>query len=90
MCRQFSTGSVFAISVYYELLLVCRFSVCDFCMSHRLSAGSLFAMMHCGESITYFLAPFAFSAIYASTLHYYGGLVFIVAFLLLVLPVGFT
>ncbi|XP_076464122.1 lysosomal proton-coupled steroid conjugate and bile acid symporter SLC46A3-like [Babylonia areolata] len=52
--------------------------------------GSLFAMMHCGESITYFLAPFAFSAIYASTLHYYSGLVFIVSFLLLTLPVGFT
>ncbi|KAL8590289.1 hypothetical protein ACOMHN_006405 [Nucella lapillus] len=52
--------------------------------------GSLFAMMHCGESITYFLAPFVFSAIYAATLQYYSGLVFIVAFLLLSLPVGFT
>lgn len=52
--------------------------------------GSLFAMMHCGESITYFLAPFAFSAIYASTLHTYAGLVFVVAFMLLAIPVGFT
>ena len=63
------------------------------CVSKKcicVHTGSLFAMMHCGESITYFLAPFAFSAIYASTLHAYSGLVFIVSFLLLALPVGFT
>jgi hypothetical protein len=55
-----------------------------------LIAGSLFAMMHCGESVTYFLAPFVFSAIYASTLEVYHGLVFVVAFLLLIFPVAFT
>nr|KAG5712788.1 hypothetical protein BaRGS_007385 [Batillaria attramentaria] len=52
--------------------------------------GTLFAMMHCGESITYFLAPFVFSAIYAATLQYYGGMVFVVAFLLLSFPLAFT
>jgi hypothetical protein len=47
-------------------------------------------MMHCGESVTHFLAPFVFSAIYASTLEAYHGLVFVVAFLLLIFPVAFT
>jgi hypothetical protein len=55
-----------------------------------LFLGSLFALMHCGESISYFLAPLMFQAIYADTLHYYAGFVFIVSVMLLVLPVGFT
>ncbi|KAK3786840.1 hypothetical protein RRG08_061391 [Elysia crispata] len=48
--------------------------------------GTVFAMMHCGESITYFLAPFVFSAIYASSLYFYSSFVFIVSILLLILP----
>lgn len=52
--------------------------------------GSLFALMHSGESISYFLAPLMFQAIYASTLHYYAGFVFVISVIMLVVPVGFT
>lgn len=52
--------------------------------------GSLFALMHSGESVSYFLAPLMFQAIYASTLHYYAGFVFVISVILLVIPVGFT
>ncbi|XP_005090787.1 solute carrier family 46 member 3 [Aplysia californica] len=51
--------------------------------------GTVFAMMHCGESITYFLAPFTFSGIYASTMSFYSGFVLIVSMLILILPVVF-
>ncbi|CAG5115246.1 unnamed protein product [Candidula unifasciata] len=51
--------------------------------------GTVFAMMHCGESITYFLAPFMFSMIYASTMSFYSGFVFIVSMLFLAVPVIF-
>ncbi|CAL1526408.1 unnamed protein product [Lymnaea stagnalis] len=49
--------------------------------------GTVFAMMHCGESITYFLAPFVFSVIYASTMSLYSGFVFIVSMIFLTIPV---
>ncbi|KAI8785354.1 solute carrier family 46 member 3-like [Biomphalaria glabrata] len=49
--------------------------------------GTVFAMMHCGESITYFLAPFMFSVIYASTMSFYSGFVFIVSMIFLTIPV---
>ncbi|KAH9502606.1 hypothetical protein Btru_073895 [Bulinus truncatus] len=49
--------------------------------------GTVFAMMHCGESITYFLAPFMFSVIYASTMSFYTGFVFIVSMIFLTIPV---
>lgn len=52
--------------------------------------GSLFALMHCGESISYFLAPLMFQSIYANTLHYYAGFVFVISVILLVIPLGFT
>ncbi|KAH3858988.1 solute carrier family 46 member 3-like [Dreissena polymorpha] len=52
--------------------------------------GSLFALMHSGESISYFLAPLMFQSIYAHTLHFYAGLVFVVSALLLILPVSLT
>ncbi|KAK3092736.1 hypothetical protein FSP39_006733 [Pinctada imbricata] len=52
--------------------------------------GTLFALMHCGESVSYFLAPFMFQSIYAGTLHYYSGFVFVISVILLVFPVAFT
>ncbi|WAR18643.1 PCFT-like protein [Mya arenaria] len=52
--------------------------------------GSLFALMHSGESISYFLAPLMFQSIYADTLRYYAGFVFVVSALLLILPFGLT
>ncbi|XP_060570695.1 proton-coupled folate transporter-like [Ruditapes philippinarum] len=84
-------------AIYFGiLLLVCE--LLPFPMMRAIVAkdispseqGSLFALMHCGESISYFLAPLMFQAIYADTLHYYAGFVFIVSVMLLVLPVGFT
>lgn len=52
--------------------------------------GSLFALMHCGESISYFLAPLMFQAMYAGTLHYFTGFVFVISVIFLLLPVSFT
>ncbi|KAL3872869.1 hypothetical protein ACJMK2_036054 [Sinanodonta woodiana] len=52
--------------------------------------GSLFSLMHCGESISYFLAPLVFQSIYGNTLHFYSGFIFVISVMLLVLPVGFT
>ncbi|KAL4238023.1 hypothetical protein ACF0H5_002734 [Mactra antiquata] len=52
--------------------------------------GSLFALMHCGESISYFVAPLMFQAIYASTLHYYAGFVFVISVMFLCVPLSFT
>ncbi|VDI45372.1 lysosomal proton-coupled steroid conjugate and bile acid symporter SLC46A3-like [Mytilus edulis] len=52
--------------------------------------GSLFALMHCGESISYFLAPLMFQAIYLHTFKFFSGFVFVISVTLLVIPVVFT
>lgn len=52
--------------------------------------GSLFALMHCGQGITFFLAPLVFTAIYSATLQYFTGFVFIAAVIMLAVPSGFT
>lgn len=52
--------------------------------------GSLFALMHCGESISYFLAPLMFQAIYLHTFKFFSGFVFVISVTLLVVPVVFT
>lgn len=52
------------------------------------SLGSLFALMHCGEGITYFLAPFMFQSLYADSIDYFTGFVFVLSVILLIIPVG--
>ncbi|XP_061172234.1 proton-coupled folate transporter-like [Saccostrea echinata] len=52
--------------------------------------GSLFALMHCGEGITYFLAPFMFQSLYADSIDYFTGFVFVLSVILLIIPVGFV
>lgn len=52
------------------------------------SLGSLFALMHCGEGITYFLAPFMFQTLYADSIDYFTGFVFVLSVILLIIPVG--
>ncbi|KAJ8309398.1 hypothetical protein KUTeg_014272 [Tegillarca granosa] len=49
--------------------------------------GSLFALMHCGESVTYFLAPLLFQAIYADTFRQFSGTVFVISCICLFAPV---
>ncbi|XP_071078524.1 proton-coupled folate transporter-like [Haliotis cracherodii] len=85
-------------TILYFAILLLAFELLPFPMMRSIVSrgispseqGSLFAVMHCGESIIYFLAPFTFTAIYASSLHYFGGFVFIVSIILLCLPTGFT
>lgn len=44
--------------------------------------------MHCGEGITYFLAPFMFQTLYADSIDYFTGFVFVLSVILLIIPVG--
>ncbi|XP_050406691.1 proton-coupled folate transporter [Patella vulgata] len=85
-------------TVLYFAILLLAFELLPFPMLRSLVSrdiapadqGSLFALMHCGESLIFFLGPLMFTAIYAGTLHYYRATVLIVSIILLVLPVSFT
>ncbi|ESO83495.1 hypothetical protein LOTGIDRAFT_169187 [Lottia gigantea] len=84
-------------ALYFAILLL-AFELLPFPMLRSIVSrdiapadqGSLFALMHCGESIIFFLGPLMFMAIFANTLHYYKALVLIVSIIMLILPFCFT
>lgn len=91
-------GVIQSEAVLYFSILLLAFQLLPFPMMraivsrgiHPTDQGSLFALMHCGESLIHFLAPLIFTVIYASTLRFYTGFIFIVAAIMLLIPAGFT
>ncbi|CAI9716536.1 solute carrier family 46 member 3-like [Octopus vulgaris] len=91
-------GVIQSEAVLYFSILLLAFQLLPFPMMraivsrgiHPTDQGSLFALMHCAESLIHFLSPLIFTVIYASTLRFYTGFIFIVAAIILLIPAGFT
>ena len=52
-------------------------------------AGSVYALLHSVQSVVVFLGPLAHNAVFAVTLHFMSGLVFLLSGPILVVPIIF-